>query len=177
MYYVWAVLLVLWCLLSWGSTLFGLPGNWALLLGAVIFAWRFPQVEDQGLSWYGVGVAAGLVVLGEIVEFATAAAGAAKQGASRRAMALSLIGTMVGSVLGAVIGVPIPVVGPIVAAVGGGAAGAFGGAWLGETWKGRTPEERLEVSKAAMIGRLMGTAGKLALGAIAAVVVAVDVFL
>lgn len=177
MYYVWAVVLVLWCLVAWGTTLFGLPGNWVLLLGAVIFAWRFPEVEDRGLSWYAVGAAAVLIVLGEVVEFATAAAGAAKQGASRRAMALSLIGTFVGSVAGAIIGVPVPVVGPIIAAVGGGALGAFGGAWLGETWKGRTHQERLDVSKAALIGRLMGTAGKLALGAIAGVVVAVDAFL
>jgi uncharacterized protein YqgC (DUF456 family) len=128
------------------------------------------------MSWWTVGILAGLAVAGEVVEFVAGAAGAARQGASRRSIVLSLVGTIVGSIVGAIIGIPIPLIGPLIAALGGGAVGAFAGAYLGETWKGRSSDQSLSVSKAAVIGRLLGTLGKLAVGALMVVVVAIDGF-
>ena len=55
-----------------------------------------------------------------------------------------------------------------------GAAGAFVGAYAGEAWKGRGEEQRIAVSKAAFVGRLLGTVGKLGVGAIMAVIAAAD---
>jgi uncharacterized protein YqgC (DUF456 family) len=141
---------------------------------AAVFAWLFPEAAGRGITWTTVAVLAGVAVLGEIIEFGAGAAGAAKQGASRRSVALSILGAAVGSITGLAIGAPVPVIGSFVMAVLGGAAGAFGGAYLGETWKGRTDEERVAAGKGAFVGRLWGTVGKLAAGAIMLALVAWD---
>ena len=90
---------------------------------------------------------------------------------------LAMVGAMIGSIGGAFLGIPIPVVGPLVAAVLGGGLGAFGGAYLGETWKGKANRESLAVSTGALVGRIMGTLGKLMVGLVILVVISVDVFL
>lgn len=176
LYYVWATLLVLANVLAWGTTLFTLPGNWFIVVFTAVFAFFFPAEDGEGIRWAVVGIAVGLALLGELVEFVAGAAGAAKQGGSRRGMVLALMGAAVGSILGAIVGVPIPVLGSVIAALGGGALGAFVGAYLGETWKGRTSEASFEIGKGALVGRLLGTVGKLAIGAIMVVVVAFDAY-
>ena len=92
-------------------------------------------------------------------------------------MALSILGAILGSVLGLGLGIPVPVVGPFLGAVLGGAVGAFGGAYLGEYWKGRNEEERMAVSQGAFFGRIWGTVGKLATGAVMLAIVAWDALL
>jgi uncharacterized protein YqgC (DUF456 family) len=174
MYYVWVSLLILGMGLGWLTTLFTLPGNWIVVGLAALFAWLLPPESGGQLSWFYVGVAAVLALLGEGVELAAGAAGAKKQGASRRSMVLALVGTVLGSLLGAVVSLPIPIVGPIIGALGGGALGAFGGAYLGETWKGRDPNQRMAAGQGALVGRLFGTVGKLMIGAVMVVVIAVD---
>lgn len=175
-YYTWAVLLVAACAGAWCLTLFMLPGNWLIVGLAALFAWFYHEPNPLGLSWWVVATVAGLAVLGEILEMAAGAAGAAKEGGSRRGMILSVIGAAIGSIGGAIVGIPVPVVGSIVAALGGAAVGAFCGAYIGETWKGKNHSETLAVSKAALIGRILGTVGKLAVGVVMVVVVAVDAF-
>ncbi len=164
-YWLCCILLLLANVACWVATFFTLPGNWVIVALAALFAFFLPEQENGlGISWWAVGGLALLAGIGELLEFAAGAAGAAKQGASRRSMALSLVGAAVGSIGGAIVGVPIPIVGPIIAALGGGAAGAFAGAYLGETWKGRAGDEKLSISKAALVGRLLGTVGKLLVG-------------
>jgi hypothetical protein len=175
-YYPSAVLLVVLCVSAWLTTLFTAPGNWIVVGLAAGFAWLFPVGDGRGITWTTVAVLAGVAVVGEIIEFGAGAAGAAKQGASRRSIALSILGAAVGSITGLAIGTPVPVIGSFVMAVLGGAAGAFGGAYLGETWKGRTDEERVAAGKGAFVGRLWGTVGKLAAGAIMLALVAWDAF-
>ena len=179
LYYVLAIALVLACGVAWLTNLVTLPGNWIVVGMAVLFAWLLPKAVGggRGLDWATVFVLVGLAVLGEIVEFAAGAAGAAKQGASRRSVALAIVGAIVGSIAGLVIGVPVPVVGSLVAAVLGGSAGAFAGAYLGEAWKGRDEDQRVAAGRGAFVGRLWGTAGKLAVGAIMLAIVAWDAFL
>jgi uncharacterized protein YqgC (DUF456 family) len=116
-----------------------------------------------------------LAIVGEIIEFVAGAAGAAKRGASRRSIWLSLVGALVGSIGGAIVGLPIALVGSPLAALLGGAIGAFIGAYLGETWVKRAQGQRLEVAKGAFLGRIWGTVGKLAIGAVMLGVTAVDV--
>jgi len=176
LYYTWAVLLVLVCAASWMSVIFSLPGNWGVVAAVCLFAFLLPAEESRGITWGTVVVVAVLAAVGELVEFFAGVAGAARQGASRRAMLLAVVGTLVGSVVGAVIGVPIPVAGLILGALAGGAAGAFVGAFVGETWKGRSSEESIAVGTGALVGRLLGTIGKLLIGAVMVVVVAVDAF-
>jgi uncharacterized protein len=173
------VLLLIANLACWVATVFTLPGNWGILGLAALCAWLLPEHsgDSLGFTWTAVIVLAVMAGIGELVEFAAGAAGAAKQGASRRAMALALVGAAVGSIVGAIIGVPVPVVGSIIAAVGGGAAGAFGGAYLGEYWKGRASHERLSISTGAMLGRVAGTIGKLIIGAAMVAYATVESFL
>jgi uncharacterized protein len=175
-YYPAAVVFVLLCIAAWLTTLLTLPGNWIVVALAAGFAWLFSADAGYGIEWRTVVIAAVLAGFGELIEFGAGAAGAAKQGASRRAVGLSLVGAMVGSVGGLFVGVPIPIVGPLIVAVLGGAVGAFVGAYIGETWKGRTEDERIAAGRGAFVGKLWGTLGKLTVGAVIVAVVAVDAF-
>lgn len=175
-YYPSAVLLVVVCIAAWLLTLLTLPGNWIIMGLATGFAWLFPTELGRGIEWRTVVILAVIAGVGELVEFGAGAAGAAKQGASRRAVALSLVGAMIGSIGGLLVGMPIPIIGPLIVAVLGGAVGAFTGAYLGETWAGRTDAERAAAGRGAFVGRLWGTVGKLAAGAIMIALVAYDAF-
>ena len=161
---------------AWVSTLFTAPGNWIIVGATALLAAFYHDPAGPGLSWWVVGAVAVLAGLGELIEFGAGAAGAAKEGGSRRGMILAIAGAAVGSIAGAIVGVPVPIVGSLIAALGGGAVGAFCGAYLGETWKGKSTSETLAVSKAALIGRLLGTVGKLAVGVVMIVVITTDAF-
>jgi uncharacterized protein len=175
-YYLWALLLVAACALGWLANVTALPGNWLIVGAAALFAWLMPVRDGRGVTWTTVLVLLGLAVLGEVIEFVAGAAGAAKQGASRRAVALAMVGAFVGSIVGLGIGTPVPVLGSFVLAVLGGAVGAFAGAYLGEAWKGRTEAERAAVGRGAFFGRIWGTVGKLAVGVMMLAIVAWDAF-
>src|SRR6516225_5260304 len=97
LYYLVAIALIVLSCLAWLSTLLTLPGNWIVVGLAALFAWWFPAEAGRGIAWTTVGVAAALAAVGELIEFVAGAAGAAKHGASRRAVALSLVGAMAGS--------------------------------------------------------------------------------
>jgi uncharacterized protein YqgC (DUF456 family) len=172
-YWIWAGLLIAGLLVSWLLTLFQLPGNWLMVVLTAVFAGFFPVEDGRGLSWGLVVGTLALAGLGEAIEAVASAAGAARRGASRRSMGLSVLGAFLGSLAGAVVGVPIPIVGSIIAAVVGGALGAFVGAWIGEGLEGRRQEERLAIGFAAFVGRLFGTMGKTLTGMIIVVVVVV----
>jgi uncharacterized protein YqgC (DUF456 family) len=173
-YYVWALVLIIGCTGAWATTLFTLPGNWLIAGFAALFALLLPAESTGGVTWAAVAVLVGLAVVGELIEFGASAAGAAKHGASKRGVVLSIVGAMVGSILGITAGLPIPIIGSFVMALVGGAAGAFFGAYIGESWKGRPEAERVAVGRGAFAGRIWGTAGKLAVGIIMLVIVAWD---
>src|ERR1700749_2965872 len=148
-YYVWAFLLIFGCGVGWLTTLVTLPGNWIIAGLAALFAWLIPTEVGGGITGTVVAVLLGLAVVGEIIEFGAGAAGAAKQGASKRSVALAMLGAAIGSMVGLGIGLPIPILGSLVMAVLGGAGGAFGGAYLGESWKGRPVEDRMAAGRGA----------------------------
>jgi uncharacterized protein YqgC (DUF456 family) len=174
LYYSLATVLLWAGTLCWLSNLFSLPGNWAMLALAVLFAYFIPQEGTRGVSLKTLWILLALAVMGEIIEFAAGAMGAAKQGASRRSIWLSLAGAMVGSILGATAGLPVPVIGSMIGALAGGATGAFAGAYLGEVWSRRSHATGVAVGRAAFVGRLWGTLGKFALGAVMLGVAAAD---
>lgn len=161
---------------AWLTTLVTLPGNWFIVGLAALFAWLIPVEADRGITWTTVAVLAGIALLGEVLEFGAGAAGAAKQGASKRGVAISMLGAVIGSMLGLMVGTPVPVLGSFVMALLGGAGGAFAGAYLGEVWKGQPEEHRRAVGRGAFTGRIWGTIGKLAAGAIMLVILAWDAF-
>ena len=176
-YYAWALLLLLVNLGAWCLNLLTMPGNWTIVVATALFAWLVPSSADTPhVSWAVVGLLVVLAIVGEVCEFAASAAGAAKQGASRRAIALSVVGAMAGSMIGIAAGVliPIPIIGSLIGAVSGGALGAFGGAYLGEHWKGSPADQRQSVAEGAFVGRFLGTFAKLAVGAIMVVVATLD---
>lgn len=175
-YYIWVFLLFAGNALAWFSSIFLLPGNWVILALATAFAAFAEGRQGQGVGWRVVVVLLALAVLGEVIEFVAGAAGAARRGASRRAMVFSVVGALAGSTLGLMIGIPVPFIGSIVAAIVGGGVGAFVGAFLGETWKGRSMTESAHVGTGAFIGRLLGTVGKLWAGAVMVVIVTWDSF-
>lgn len=175
MNYVWALLLLLSNSLAWGSNFFNIPGNWLLLMFSVIYKLVLPAETSPSVSWKVLIVLVILAILGEVWEFLAGAYGAAKRGGSRRGAVLAVVGSLVGSIGGAVAGVPVPVVGPLIGALVGGGVGAFVGAYLGE--RDRSHEERVSIGKGAMVGRFLGTAGKLAFGLIMLIIVTADSFL
>ena len=71
-------------------------------------------------------------------------------------------------------GAPIPIIGSMVAALLGGSVGAFAGAYAGEVSSERSHTSGVAVGKAAFVGRLWGTVGKFAVGAVMLGVAAVD---
>lgn len=177
-YYAWAAFLLFGAFAAWMLNFFAMPGNWIIVgLAAMFAAWVTPQspsmADGAGLTWNTVGLLFLLAAGGEILETVAGAFGAAKQGASKRAMFLAIAGTIAGSIMGAVGGLPIPVAGPILGALIGGALGAFAGAWLGEMWKHGRPDLSVNVGWGALIGRLLGTAGKLLVGGVMLVSLAV----
>lgn len=139
------------------SNLFLLPGNWFMtgLLCIFLLASDF----GHGPTWIVVLICVALAGLGELLELAMGSAKAARKGASRRAMLISMGMSFVCSIAGTFL-IPIPVVGSVIGAILGAAIGAFAGAWLGEAWKGTEPALRTEIGTAAMSGRMFGMLAK-----------------
>src|SRR5579864_6848013 len=108
-YYCLAVLFVLLALAALATNLFSLPGNWFIVGLTLLFALFVRQSAGEGMNWYCVATVVGLAVLGEVIELAAGAAGAAKSGGSRRGMVLAVVGAMIGSIAGTFLGVFIPV--------------------------------------------------------------------
>lgn len=174
-YYLAALLLLVINVSCWTATVFSLPGNWGIVLATLVFALVLnDDAAERGIHLGTLGTIVGLAVLGEVIEMTAGAAGAAKKGGSRRGMILAMFGAMVGSVGGTILGAPLPVFGPILGALGGGAGGAFVGAYAGESWKGRTTADRLAISTAALVGRLLGTVCKLLVGVVMVVIATMD---
>ncbi|MEN6459716.1 MAG: DUF456 family protein [Thermoguttaceae bacterium] len=172
-----SLLLLTVLLAAWLLTLLGLPGNWMMVVVAGLHAWLVPAKSAAALGWKVVVVLAVLAALGELLELLTGAAGTAKAGGTRRAALLALAGSIGGGLLGLFIGLPIPLIGPVIAAVLCAGFGAMAGAMLGEGWAGKNLRTSWPVGKAAFWGRLLGTLGKLSVGAaMIAVVIAALVF-
>ncbi|TWT47044.1 hypothetical protein KOR42_42410 [Thalassoglobus neptunius] len=172
MVYVYINVLFIANFCSWGTTLLMGPGNWLILFFSALYAYLLPLDLQPRVSWTVVGVLAVLAILGEILESAAGAAGVTRLGGTRRGALYSIVGAFIGTFTGAMMGVPIPFIGSVVAAVFGGALGAFGGAYLGE--RERLHGDRFAIGKGAFWGRLLGTFGKLIVGAIMLALVTVD---
>jgi len=168
--WLWALLLLIVLVLCWALNIIGLPGNWINLVAVSVYAWLMPAEHQADVGWLVLALMLLLAVIGEIIEFAAGAAGAATAGGSRRGAALAVVGAILGGIVGLLIGLPIPIVGSVIASVLFSAVGALIGAMLGEAWKGRNFEESLWTGHAAFWGRLLGTVGKIIVGAMMIIV-------
>ncbi|MDO8500676.1 MAG: DUF456 domain-containing protein [Gemmatimonadaceae bacterium] len=147
------VLLTLVLLLSLVLIALGLPGLWVMIASAVVYNL---VVGTDPIGWFtlvGVGV---LALIAEYIEFTLSGKYARKYGGSRRAG----WGAMIGGMAGAFIGVPVPIVGPLIGAF----VGSFAGALLGELSVGSTGAVSARAAKGALVGRVVATAMKMAVG-------------
>lgn len=174
-YWTAAVLLTV---LNAGSVMLSLvmlPGNWIMVASLCLFLLVAGE-PATGPDWTTVLIVGGLAAAGEIVELLAGSAKAAKAGATRQSMLLSLIVSFALGIAGTFV-IPVPVVGTAVGAILGAALGAFAGAWLGEAWAGTEADQRVQISQAAMSGRLLGMVIKLAIGAAIFVIQLVSLWL
>jgi uncharacterized protein YqgC (DUF456 family) len=130
--------------------IFSLPGNWLMLLGALLWSW--------GHGWNAptpkILVAMLLLLLAaEVIEFLGGVLGARKFGASKTAAWAAIAGAMVG----ALVGTPVPYIGNLVGAV----VGAFLAAWVVELLKRRPMDVATKAAIGAALGRGVGIFAKL----------------
>src|SRR5262245_39371540 len=94
----WTALAIV-VLTSWAGvvlTVITLPGVWLAIAAALgVKLW-----QPEMISWWTIGVAVGLGLLAELVEFGASAAGAAKGGATRAGGIGAVIGSFVGALAG-----------------------------------------------------------------------------
>jgi uncharacterized protein YqgC (DUF456 family) len=168
MVYLYAVLLTGLNLAFWVGILFNLPGTWLMVLVTAVLKWWQPEYVQ--VSWPVLGVATGLAVLGEVLEFVLGAAGSRRAGGSTRAAVLAIVGGLVGGIIGTAL--PVPIVGTLI----GACLGAFLGSLIGDLWAGRPLFSSFEAGWGAAVGRFWGTVSKLAVGGIIVVILALSAF-
>jgi uncharacterized protein YqgC (DUF456 family) len=159
MLYVELSILVLLNLLWLMLVLFGLPGNWLMVLSTSLFAW---WTWDRGVfsGWTLIAIAV-LAALGELIEFLGGLVGARRAGASWRASLAGIFGALIGA-LGGTVMFPVPVVGTIV----GACLGVGLAVWLAETARGEHPELSYGRAIGAGLGELIGILSKFAVGVV-----------
>ncbi|GAB4554907.1 MAG: hypothetical protein Tsb0013_17580 [Phycisphaerales bacterium] len=139
-------------------TLVGLPGTWLYLTCALIAQWVIGTLLGHAVpyTWWTIGAGVLLCVLAEVAEGLSGAAGAAKAGASKRALIGAAVGGLVGAIVGTVVLAFLPIIGTLI----GGAIGAGLGAVVLELTKPkllRKSESLRTIATGAAIGRLLST--------------------
>jgi uncharacterized protein YqgC (DUF456 family) len=149
---VLALLLLLICCLA-GLILIplGLPGLWVMLLGLIGYG-ALTDFRTVGLGTMAIGLV--LAFAGEIVEAWAGFRYARKYGGSRRAG----WGAVIGGLVGMFAGIPVPVIGSVI----GSFLGSFVGAAVFEFTS--SPERAAGAGWGALVGRVVATALKTALG-------------
>ncbi len=160
------VLLLLGALMSLPLTAVGLPGTWAFLAGVGLWKSFDPAA---GVSWSAIIAGVVLALIAELIEWSLASRYTTKYGGSRRAG----WGALLGGIVGAIVGVPIPVVGSIV----GSFVGAFMGALALEYSVHGEHDRAGRVAWGALVGRVVATGMKVALGVVVVVIVIASVLL
>ena len=171
-YLLAAILLVLntgWLLL----VVFGLPGNWLMVLSSAgVVWWQWGNAAEGGVEMFDVwtlGVIVALALVAELAEFLTGVFGSKKAGGTR----WGSLGAMFGGIAGAVAGTPfIPIVGTLI----GACIGAALGAWGLELASGRKWGESAKSGVGAGVGTLVGRVIKVAGGVLIWLIVAVAAF-
>ena len=169
MLYLWSIVLILLNALCLVLVLFGLPGNWLIVILTGLFAWW--HAEDSIFSIYTLLAITVLAILGELVELFAGLAGAKRAGAGLPGSLGALAGAIAGAVLGTFL-IPVPLLGTLI----GSCIGAAVGACVLELFGGRRMKDSARLGVGAGIGRFLGTTVKFALGALIWLIVAVAAF-
>ncbi len=169
MLYVCSIILILLNTIWLVLVVFGLPGNWLIVISTSLFAWW--RAEDGVFSIYTLIGITLLSVLGELIEFFAGAGGARKAGASWRGSVGALAGAVTGAVVGTFV-IPVPFFGTVI----GSCVGAGLGAWALEIFSSREVKRSVQCGLGAGIGQFLGISTKFALGTLIWLIVAVAVF-
>lgn len=127
-----------------GIVLPALPGVVLVFLGLLLAAWA---EGFQAIGWVTISILAGMTVLALLADAAAAMLGVKRAGASRSAIA----GSMIGTVAGLFFGIPGIIIGPFV------------GAAVGEYLARRDMAQAGRAGFGTWAGIILGTAVKLAL--------------
>jgi len=131
-------------------TLVTLPGMWlALLIAVGMQIWQ-PTL----FNWWTLVACAVLAFIGEVIEFAASAAGAAKGGASKKGAFGAIGGSLIGAIVGSFF---IPPIGTILGAVLGAGLAV---AWVEMAFSQRTLTQAAKAGTGAAAGRLLATVAK-----------------
>ena len=149
--------------------LFGLPGNWLILISTCLFAWW--RWEDGVFSIYMLIAIVVLATIGELFEFLSGMHGAKRAGASWRGSIAALAGAITGAILGTFM-IPVLFLGTVL----GACIEAGLGAWALEVSRGRKMEESVRCGVGAGLGELLGISAKVTIGIIIWLTVAVAAF-
>lgn len=169
MIWLWLVLLIILNTLWLALVLVGLPGNWLIILTALLFTWW--QSDAQIFSTFTLIAICVLGVAGELFEFAAGTVGSRKAGGKLAGSIGAILGGITGAVAGTFL-IPVPVIGSLAGACGG----AFLGACLLELNSGRKMEASLKSGAGAGAGQLTGMLIKLAVGILIWLIVAIAAF-
>jgi len=169
MLYLGLSILVLLNLLWLALVLFGLPGNWLMVLTTALFAWwTWDQHVFSGWTLMAVAV---LAALGELIEFLGGLVGARRAGASWRASLAGIFGALAGALVGTV-AFPVPLVGTVV----GACLGVALAVWWVETSRGAHPDLSWQRAVRAGMGEFIGILSKFAVGVVIWLTIAVAAF-
>jgi len=156
--FVWLVLVV-----------FGLPGNWLIVISTCLFAWW--HWETKVFSIYTLIAIVVLAIIGELFEFFGGMRGARKSGASWPGSVAALAGAVTGAILGTFF-IPIALLGTLL----GACIGAGLGAWALEFSRGAKMKESTRHAVGAGLGEFLGITSKFAIGIIIWFIVTIAVF-
>lgn len=155
---VWLVLVV-----------FGLPGNWLIVISTCLFAWW--RWDNSVFSIYTLIAIVVLAILGELVELSAGMIGAKKSGASWPGSIAALFGAVIGAVFGTFL-IPIIFFGTVL----GACIGAGLGVWGLEISRGKKMEQSVRCAVGAGLGEFFGITSKLVLGIVIWFTVAIAAF-
>lgn len=169
MLYLWLIILVLLNAVWLVLVVFGLPGNWLIVVGTGLFAWW--QWEAGVFSVWTLVAVAALALFAELAEFGAGMIGARRSGASWRGSIAALFGAVIGAVAGTFV-IAVPLLGTVI----GACLGAGLGVWAVEISRGQHPDHSLRRGISAGLGALVGILSKLAAGIAIWLIVTVAAF-
>lgn len=169
MLYLWSTILVLLNTVCLVLVVFGLPGNWLIVIATCVFAWL--QWDDGVFSIYTLITIIALATLGELLEFLAGLAGAKKSGASWPGSIIALFGAVTGALLGTFL-IPFPFLGTLL----GACLGAGLCVWALEFSRGKKMKRSVRYAVGAGLGEFLGITTKFALGILIWLIVAVAAF-
>ena len=169
MLYILLILLILlnaaWLVL----VIFGLPGNWLIVISTCLFAWW--RWEEGVFSIYTLIAIVVLAVLGELFEFLGGMHGAKRAGASWYGSIAAIAGAVAGAIIGTFL-IPVLFLGTVLGAcIGAGLA-----TWSLELSRGRKMDESVRCAVGAGLGELFGITAKVTVGIIICLIVAIAAF-